>query len=163
MNQGCLKPVAYFVLVLAVLLGLVGLLFVLAPGKAGKGLLMLAIAAGLIGFAVSRLRAMAQLSPQYLEEQITSLAAASNGVVTLASACGHLRLEPAAVAPVLAALAQRGVARVEHRDGAEAYVFPGLTETKMVKKCPYCGNEYPVGHSGRTCPSCGGNLEVKPD
>jgi rRNA maturation endonuclease Nob1 len=52
---------------------------------------------------------------------------------------------------------------VERREGAEYYVFAGLKQSRMVKKCPYCGNEYPVNTPGRTCPSCGGNLDVKPD
>ena len=163
MNQGCLKAVAHSLVVLGVLLGLVGVIFVLAPGRAGKGLVMLGLAALLIGFAANRLRAMARLTPQYLEELIAALAAAANGEVTLASACGQLRLDPARIAPVLEGLATRGVARVEHREGAEVYVFAGLRETKMVKKCPYCGNEYPVNTPGRTCPACGGNLGIEAD
>lgn len=163
MNQGCLRSVAYAVLVLGVLSGLWGLVFVLAPGRAGRGLVMLVVAGGLLAFALSRLRAMARLTPEYLAEQISALAAANNGEVTLASACGHLRLQPETVAPVLSDLATRGVARVEYRDGTDYYVFAGLKETKVVKRCPYCGNEYPVNTPGRKCPSCGGNLEVTPD
>lgn len=162
MSQGCLRTVAYFVLLVGVVVGLLGLVFILAPGKAAKGLVMLIVAAGLVGFAVSRLRAMARLSPQYLAEQISALAAASNGEVTLAAACGHLRLPPETVAPVLSDLVNRGVARLEYRDGTDYYLFPGLKETKMVKRCPYCGNEYPVNTPGRKCPACGGNLEITP-
>jgi len=29
-----------------------------------------------------------------------------------------------------------------------------------IKKCAYCGNQYPVATPGRQCPSCGGSLEV---
>ncbi|NPV46735.1 MAG: hypothetical protein HPY69_07240 [Armatimonadetes bacterium] len=163
MSQGCLRTVAYSLMLVGALIGLLGLVFVLAPGRAAKGLMMLLVAGGLIGFALSRLRAMARLTPEYLAEQVSALAAASNGEVTLASACGHLRLQPEAVAPVLSDLVSRGVARVEYRDGTEYYVFPGLKETKVVKRCPYCGNEYPVNTPGRKCPSCGGNLEVTPD
>ena len=60
------------------------------------------------------------------------------------------------------ALARLALRQVEVRDGTEHYLFPGLRQEKMIKQCPYCGNEYPLSQAGRTCPSCGGNLEVKP-
>jgi len=163
MNQGCLKAVAIALMLLGVLLALVGLVFLLAPGRAVKGIILLGIGGALIGFAASRLRVMAQLSPAGVEQQLTAMATGANGELTVTSAAGVTHLDEALIRAALDRLMQQGMVKLEHREGVEYYLFPGLHETKMVKKCPYCGNEYPVSQHLRTCPSCGGNIEVRPE
>jgi DNA-binding transcriptional ArsR family regulator len=163
MNQGCLKTTAIVLIVVGVLLALLGLIFLLAPGKAVKGLIMLAVAGVIIGFAASRLKAMAALTPESIEKQLASLAAASGGEITVSEAVGRLGISAELVTAGLQRLQQRGMATIELRDGTEYYAFAGLKETRVTKKCPYCGNEYPVSSGLRTCPSCGGNLEVRPE
>lgn len=163
MNQGCLKGFAIALLLLGVLLALVGLVFLLAPGRAVKGIILLGIGGALIGFAASRLKVMAQLSPEGVEQQLTAMATGANGELTVTSAAGVTHLDETLIRAALDRLLQQGMVKLEHREGVEYYLFPGLHETKMVKKCPYCGNEYPVNQHLRTCPSCGGNLEVRPD
>jgi len=162
MNQGCLKAFAIVLLLLGVLLGFLGLVFVIAPGRAGTGLVMLVLGIAIIGFAASRLKAMQALSPQGVEQQITRVAADSNGDLTVGALAGQTGLPEGAVRDGLQRLLDKGLAKIEWRDGIEHYVFAGLKQEKMIKKCPYCGNEYPVSQAGRTCPSCGGNLEVRP-
>lgn len=162
MNQGCLKAFAFVLMVLGALLGLLGVVFLIAPGRAVTGLIMLVIGAVLIGFAASRLKAMKAVSPEGVEQHITQVAADSNGDVTVASLAGQTGLDDAVLRDGLDRLLRKGMVQVEVRDGTEHYLFAGLKEEKMIKKCPYCGNEYPLSQAGRTCPSCGGNLEVRP-
>ncbi|MCE5240375.1 hypothetical protein LLH23_18065 [bacterium] len=162
MNQGCLKAFAIVLLLLGVLLGFLGLVFAIAPGRAGTGLVMLVLGIAIIGFAATRLKAMQALSPEGVEQQITRVAADSNGDLTVGALAGQTGLPDSAVRDGLQRLLDKGLAKIELRDGVEHYVFAGLKQEKMIKKCPYCGNEYPVSQAGRTCPSCGGNLEVRP-
>ncbi|MBU0609616.1 MAG: hypothetical protein KKI08_17145, partial [Armatimonadetes bacterium] len=110
----------------------------------------------------SRLKAMKSVSPEGIEQHITQVAADSNGDVTVASLAGQTGLDDAALRDGLDRLLRKGMVQVEVRDGTEHYLFAGLKQEKMIKKCPYCGNEYPLSQAGRTCPSCGGNLEVRP-
>jgi len=41
------------------------------------------------------------------------------------------------------------------------YVFPNLKESKVERRCPYCGAQFPVKQALAQCPNCGGNLELK--
>lgn len=163
MNQGCLRGFAFGITVLGVLLGLLGIVFLLAPGHATQGLIMLVISLGVVLFAASRIKALAAASPEGVEQQLTALAAGSNGEITVTAAAGHTGLDDAVVQAGFERLLRKGLVQIERRQGVEYYIFPGLREQKMVKKCPYCGNEYPVATTGRICPSCGGNLEIRPD
>ncbi|MGE5531946.1 MAG: hypothetical protein ACM3VW_07525, partial [Bacteroidota bacterium] len=113
--------------------------------------------------ALNRLKVMTELSPEGVEQQLTAMATGSNGEITVTSAAGVTHLDDSTIRAALDRLLQQGMIQVEHRQGVEYYIFPGLHEQKMVKKCPYCGNEYPVAQHLRTCPSCGGNLEIRPD
>lgn len=161
MNTG-LKLFAIVVLALGILLALLGLVFLLAPGRSATGLLLLIIGLGIILFAASRLRAMADMAPEGVERALQAAAAASQGEITVTEAVAQTGLPEGLVREGLGRLLSKGLIRLERREGADRYVFPGLTDTKMIKKCPYCGNEYPLKQPGRTCPSCGGNLEVIP-
>lgn len=163
MQQGLVKAMGVLMMVIGVLLGLLGLVFLLAGGdRASVGLIMLVIAAILIGLAASRLRAIEAARPESIEVELASLAAATDGEVTVAQALGHLRADELTIRQALESLVRKGVARVEMRGGTAFYKFSGTTQAKMIKKCPYCGNEYPLSSDTRTCQSCGGNLEVRP-
>lgn len=162
MNQGCLRTFAISIAVFGALLGILGLIFLLAPGYALKGIIMLALGLGIVLFAASRLRVIAANTPQSVEQNLSELAAASGGEITLAEAVGRLPYDDHTAAAGLQRLVDKGLAQVEVREGVQYYTFAGLKETKMIKKCPYCGNEYPVSSGFRKCPSCGGNLEIRP-
>jgi hypothetical protein len=162
MSQGSLRAFAFVLVVFGTLIMLLGIVFLLAPGRAAKGLLLLAIGGGVVGFAVQRLKTLATTTPDYLDEQLTNLAAAANGEVTVAAAVGQLRLDQATAEAALQRLVSHGLAKVEMRENIATFVFAGLKPAVMVKKCPYCGNEYPISLEGRTCPACKGNLEIRP-
>ena len=60
----------------------------------------------------------------------------------------------------LARLEAEGLCHQEHREGRTLYLFPGLKESKVVRRCAFCGNEYSVREALHKCPNCGGNLEI---
>lgn len=161
MNEGCLKLFALGIMLLGALLGLLGLIFVIAPDRGAVGFILLAAAVALIAFASSRLRRLKTLSPEGVEQQIMNVAASSEGDVTVGSVAGQTGLPDNYVREGLERLLQKGQVQVERRSGADHYLVPGLEREKMTKKCPYCGNEYPLSQAGRTCPSCGGNLDIR--
>jgi len=163
MNQGCLKAFASILMLLGAGLGLLGLVFLIAPGRAMTGLVMLIIGVALVGFAASRMRTMQALSPEGVEQHLTSVAADANGDLTVTALAGQTGLADGIVRDGLERLMNKGLVERELREGTEHYLFPGLKQEKMTKKCPYCGNEYPLSQAGRTCPSCGGNLEIRPE
>ena len=161
MNQGCLKAFAFTLMLLGVLLGLLGLDFIIAH-RGTAGFIMLVTGIVVIAFAASRLKVMNTLSPEGVEQQIMAVAADANGEVTVAAVAGTSGLGDGYVRAGLERLLKKGLVQVEVREGTEHYLFAGLKQEKMIKKCPYCGNEYPLAQAGRTCPSCGGNLEIRP-
>ena len=59
---------------------------------------------------------------------------------------------------LLRALTVEGI--FEEREGRTFYLFPGLRERKVVRRCAYCGNEYSVREPLHKCPNCGGTLEI---
>ena len=163
MNPGCLKSFAIAIMVLGIAMGLLGVIFLLAPGHGVQGIILLVLGIILIATSANRLKVLAQLSPEGIEQQLAAMATGSNGEITVASAAGVTHLDDGTIRATLDRMLQQGMIQIEHRQGVEYYIFPGLREQKMVKKCPYCGNEYPVVQHLRTCPSCGGNLEIRPD
>jgi len=123
-------------------------------------LALLAIGAGLAAWAGIRWRRSRQLSPQVLEHRITDLAAAHDAELTLAMVMSELDLPDELARTILARLEANGLCRQERREGRSVYVFPGLKESKVVRRCTYCGNEYSVREPLHKCPNCGGNLEI---
>jgi len=71
-----------------------------------------------------------------------------------------LGMDRSAALEALALLEGRGQCYPEPREGREFYVFPGLEETKVVRRCAYCGNEFSVKTPLHKCPDCGGELEL---
>jgi rubrerythrin len=65
------------------------------------------------------------------------------------------------VQAALEILQSRGDAVPEQRDDRRVYVFPNLKETKVVRRCPYCGVQFPVKQAITQCPNCGGNIELQ--
>ncbi len=162
------RPVMYFaggcVLVVGVLLALLGLVFIIGSkgsfGTAATGVLMLVI--GVVA-GILTIRKMGQLlgrTPDSIDERMLNLAAMSGGEVTVGEATGALMISVDEAQQSLDRLVGKGMAELKVRDETVYYVFAGIAEVRKVKKCAYCGNEYAVRDPRRTCPSCGGNLEV---
>lgn len=153
------------VLILGGLLAALGLLFLCAaiqePRRLPLSLLLLA-GGGALAFWGGRALAQARaLSPARLAERITALARASDAETTVAQAIAELGAPHEAVLAALDWLQQRGEAYREFRNEREVYVFPGLLPSKVVRRCPYCGNNFSVKTPVHKCPYCGGSVEVE--
>ena len=141
-----------------------GLIFLCAavqnPARWPIALALLVLGAVLAGWAGLRWRRARQLDPDVLDDRITALARSSDAEVTLAGVVGDLGVPDDAARAALARLEAAGVARQERRGDRDVYVFPGLQESKVVRRCTYCGNTYSVREPLHKCPNCGGTLEV---
>lgn len=121
---------------------------------------LLVIGGGLAGWAGIRWRRARQLSPDIVGQRITELADAGDGEVTLSQVVSTLDVPERFARPALARLEVNGLCRTEQREGRTVYTFPGLKESKVVRRCTYCGSEYSVREPLHKCPNCGGTLEI---
>ncbi|MGE5140524.1 MAG: hypothetical protein ACM3JD_13735 [Rudaea sp.] len=150
-------------LVSAVLIAL-GLLFLCAavslPERMPLALILLFI--GAIGAAWSGLsyRRWRNLQPDELASQITALAAKNKGELAVTEVMSAFAAPADAVNSALGMLLDKGQAHREHRADRIVYVFPGLKEHRVVRRCMYCGSTFPVKEPLHKCPNCGGELEL---
>jgi hypothetical protein len=114
----------------------------------------------LAGWAGLRLRRQRQLTPEVLDDRITTLAASHKASVTLAQVVAELDVPDEAAREALARLEASGLCHQERQGDRTAYVFPGLKDSKVVRRCTYCGNTYSVREPLHKCPNCGGTLEI---
>jgi len=152
------------VLGVAIVLLLFGLIFLLGnQGKASivlTGLIMIAVAIAAGVFAVRKMGQVAATSPDAVDERILNLATLSGGDVTAAEVTGALGVPIADAQAALERLVSKGMAEHKVRDGDLYYTFAGIAEVRKVKRCAYCGTEYPLREPGMKCSSCGGMLEI---
>jgi hypothetical protein len=118
------------------------------------------IGAGIAAWAGFRWQRARQLSPEVLDDRITVLAANHEAEVSLAQVVSALNVPDEAARSALARLEAGGLCIQEHRNGQILYVFPGLKERKVVRRCSYCGSEYSVREPLTKCTNCGGTLEI---
>jgi hypothetical protein len=141
-----------------------GLIFLCAatqnPSRLFIALALLVIGGGLAAWAGIRWRRARLLDPDVLDDRITALADRYDAEVTLAQVVSELGVPDEAARAALARLEADGFCRPERREGRTVYVFPGLKESKVARRCTYCGNEYSVREPLHKCPNCGGTLEI---
>jgi hypothetical protein len=123
-------------------------------------LALLVVGGGLAAWAGLRLRRARDLSPDVLDDRITVLADRHDAEITLAQVVSELGVPDEAARAALARLEAAGFCRQERREGKTVHVFPDLKESKVVRRCAYCGNEYSVREPLHKCPNCGGKLEI---
>jgi len=166
MNKGL---VAIMMLIDGSLFGL-GLMLICAsaaaPEKAGTRLILGAVLIMLGGGGAAWLgRAMrraSEIDPQRLADRILEwLRAQNQSETTAAEIVGALSAPQDKVAAALEILQARGEAKPEQREARRVYVFPNLKESKVERRCPYCGAQFPVKQALSQCPNCGGNLELQ--
>jgi hypothetical protein len=141
-----------------------GLIFLCAATQDAARLpvavVLLVIGGGLAGWAGIRWRRARQLTPDVIGQRITDLADASDGEVTLSQVVSTLDVPVRFARPALARLEALGLCRIEQREAKTVYNFPGLKESKVVRRCTYCGSESSVREPSHKCPNCGGTLEI---
>lgn len=160
------KTVALIVsLVGALMLGL-GLLFLCASIRAPQRLilaaLLIVIGGAGVAWAGTTWRRLSEIEPKRLADRIVEMAKLQGKFeTTAAEAVAELSAPAANVQAALEILQSRGDAVPEQRDDRRVYVFPNLKETKVVRRCPYCGVQFPVKQAITQCPNCGGNIELQ--
>lgn len=123
-------------------------------------LALLVIGGGLAAWAGLRWRKAQRLLPDVLDGQLIDLATSHEAELTLTRVVGALDVPEDAARSALARLEANGLCHQERRGGKTIYVFPGLKDSKVVRRCVYCGNEYSVREPLHKCSNCGGQLEV---
>jgi hypothetical protein len=98
--------------------------------------------------------------PGALAARITALAEQNSGEISLAQVMSALKVRGEEAMAAMNDLQQKGQCHMEPRKETMMFVFPGLKERKMVRKCVYCCSTFPVRDPLQKCPSCGGNLEL---
>jgi hypothetical protein len=159
------RTTAILVLLVSVVLLAGGLLFLCAASRQPMRLLLaialLAIGGGLAAWSGLSLRRLRMLDPEHLSDRITSLArAGGQAEVTLSQVVADLGVPDEAAIEALALLEGRGQCYREYRTDREFYVFPGLKESKVARRCAHCGSEFSVKTALHKCPNCGGDLEL---
>ncbi len=159
------RPILITALVVAVVLLVVGLIFLCAAtreaGRLPLSLILLIIGGGLAAWSALTWRREQQLEPEHLADSIIDLVRGRGAAeVTLAEVVAELNVPTQAAQRALGVLQGRGECRRERRADKDLYVFPGLMERKMVRRCAYCGSEFSVKTPLHQCPNCGGQLEL---
>ena len=159
------RAAAIIALMISMVLLAGGLLFLCAavrqPSRLFVGMALLVIGGVAAAWGGLTLRRLRELDPGHLDDRITALArAGGHAEVTLSQVVAELRVPDEAALAALASLESRGQCHRKNREGRECYVFPGLKEIKVVRRCAFCGSTLSVKTPRHKCPNCGGDLEV---
>ena len=160
------KTVALIVLVVGGLLLGLGLLFLCAsaaqPERIPLSLLLIVIGGAGVAWAGITWRRVSEIEPERLADRIVEMVRAQGKFeTTAAEAVATLSAPAANVQSALEILRSRGEAEPEQREDRRVYVFPNLKESKVERRCPYCGAQFPVKQALTECPNCGAHLELK--
>jgi len=159
------KTVTTIIFAISVITIAVGLIFLCAATQAPTRLFLAAalllIGAALAAWSGMGLRKMRQLAPENLSDQITSLAEQSgHAEVTLSQVIAGLSVPDEDAQRALDLLVDKGQCTREFRGDTWFYLFPGLKESKVIRRCSHCGREYSVKTPLYECPNCGGKVEL---
>ncbi|MCL4393598.1 MAG: hydrogenase maturation nickel metallochaperone HypA [Chloroflexi bacterium] len=152
------------VFVASALILAVGVLFLCAamtaPGRLLLAIVLLAVGAAGAGWSAFSYRRWAGVQPAALAARVTDLAAQNGGELAVSQIMSAFDVEASAATAAIEELRQTGQCRREPRADQVVYVFPGLKEHKVVRRCAFCGSTFPVKQALAKCPNCGGNLEL---
>ena len=142
-----------------------GLIFLCASinnsGRVPLAVILLVLGAGMAAGGAYMLRRQRELSPETVADRIVGLAQKDDDAeLTVPEMVAGLNLPEDTVLEGLEVLDKRGRVTQEYHDDHRVYIFPGLKETKLIRKCGYCGSTYSVKEPLHTCPKCGGKVEL---
>ena len=163
-RPGAGRSLTLILFLLGALLLAVGFIFLCAvvdnPSRLPVAIALLVGGGGLAAWAGVRWQRARQLDPDALDDRIVALAGKHQGEITLAQIISSLGVPDGAARAALVQLEAKGLCHQEHRQGTPVYVFAGLEEQKVARRCTYCGSEFSVREPLHKCPNCGGTLEI---
>jgi hypothetical protein len=155
---------AIIAILLSIPLLILGGIFLIAaasePSRLLTAMFFLIPGAVLVVWGATRLRRLAEISPEALETGIVDLARRLDGEVTVAQVQSEFRISQDLALSVLERMRGQGDCQRERRGEHDVYLFKSVMPAKAIKRCPYCGSEYAVRSAMRACPNCGGALEI---
>jgi len=141
-----------------------GVLFLCAamavPERMWLAFVLLALGLVGAGWSAWAYRKWASVQPATLAARVTDLAAQNDGELALAQVMSAFDVTASVAQAALDELRDKGQCRQESRGDRTVFVFPGLKQHKVVRKCVYCGSTFPVKQSLQKCSNCGGKLEL---
>jgi hypothetical protein len=161
------KTLLLIVLILGGLMVGLGLMFLCAamankPERLALAIILILIGGVGAGWAGLTWQHLNSIDPKRLADRIVEMVRLQGQFeTTAAEAVAELAAPAANVQQALELLQSRGEAVPEQREDRRVYVFPNLKESKVERRCPYCGAQFPVKQALSQCPNCGGNLELK--
>lgn len=159
------KKILYVVLfIIGVgLLGL-GLLFLMGSGgqssRSLTGFVMLGVGvASLIGGSGLRSSVIKNM-PSMIDADMIRLASRSDGRISVGMVVSDLHITRGQALESLDRLSGNGTARPEPTDDGVIYIFERVKPKRKIRKCVYCGAEYPVSKPITKCENCGGEVKI---
>jgi len=153
-----------FLSVMGILSILLGILFIIASKNEGSrlvtGTVLIAVGSLLLIPGILLFRQGIHLTPGGIGKRILKLARKHNGELSMDVITAELG-DSDAVRFKLVEMTRQGISEEIKKDGRLFYIFRDFQTKLLVKKCPYCGNDYPVRDNIENCPSCGGDLKIK--
>ena len=159
------RVISILLLALGIVALTLGLIFLCASisssGRIPLAVILLVLGAGMAAGGGLMLRRQRELSPNIVADRIVGLAEKDDDAeLAVAEIVAGLGLPESAVSEGLELLEKRGRCRREYREDHAVYVFPGLKQSKLIRKCVYCGSTFSVKEPLHKCPNCGGNVEL---
>jgi hypothetical protein len=155
---------AILAILVSIPLLILGAVFLIAaattPTRILVAALFLLFGAALLIMGASRLRRLAETSPEALATGIVDLARRLDGEVTVAQVQSEFGIPQNLALSVLERMRGRGDCDRERRGDHDVYIFKSVMPAKAIKRCAYCGSEFAVRSAMRDCPNCGGPLEI---
>jgi hypothetical protein len=143
---------------------LLGLMFCIASSGQLQRLIVgvvLAVAgAGGVFFGLRGVLAQVALKPEKIREKIFRLAKMHHGKVAENVILAEAGQSDAA-SEVIEKMRNSGELQVSHQAGKTIILFPQFFLSQVMKKCAFCGNDYPVRDTIEKCPSCGADLSME--
>lgn len=160
------KTIALIVLAGGGLLVGLGLLFMCAsvarPERLPLSILLIVIGGGAAAWAGVTWRRLNEIEPERLADRVVEWVRAQGKFETTeAEVIAALAAPASSVHAALEILRSRGEIIADHRHDRLVYVFPNLKESKVERRCPYCGAQFPVKQALSKCPNCGASLELQ--